>query len=466
MIRRMFRTMLSVLVALVTGHSSCGAEPEARRDPGRPNFVVMLCDDLGYGDLGCYGNEVIRTPNLDRLAGEGVRLTACYAAAPVCSPSRVGLLTGRIPDRTGVIDWIPDNSGMHLPAGETTVATLLRRAGYETGHVGKWHCNGKFNSPEQPQPPDHGFTYWFSTQNNARPSHRNPVNFVRNGEPVGEIPGYSCQIVADEAIGWMTDKRDMDRPFFLFVCFHEPHEPVASPPELEAMYPGADKKGQAAYYANVTNMDQAAGRIVKAIDDLGLAEETLVLFTSDNGPETLNRYRGAWRSHGSPGPLRGMKLHMYEGGIRVPGIIRWTGRVAGGRTDGQAISGVDVLPTLCELAGMDVPGSLHIDGSSFAPLLDGRAITRRAPLYWSYERAISKPKIAMRLDGWKILADWSEAGDGGRPRALVDFELFRIDTDIGEQQDLSAVESDVLENLERQLVEMARSVHVGAPLGD
>jgi arylsulfatase A len=180
-------------------YTARGDEPRGRR----PNILVILCDDLGYGDLGCFGHPTIRTPHLDRLAAQGMRLTSCYAAAPVCSPSRAGLLTGRAPVRLGVYDWIAEGSPMHLGKGELTVATLLKRAGYATCHVGKWHCNGRFNSPEQPQPGDHGFEHRFSTQNNAAPSHENPTNFVRDGRRVGPLRGYSCQLVADEAIGWL-----------------------------------------------------------------------------------------------------------------------------------------------------------------------------------------------------------------------------------------------------------------------
>ena len=191
----------------------------------KTNFLIILAADLGYGDVGCFGNRTIKTPNLDRLASQGIRLTSCYAAAPVCSPSRAGLLTGRTPSRVGVYDWIPAGHPMHLPRNEITVATLLQQAGYATCHVGKWHCNGEFNSPEQPQPGDHGFDHWFSTQNNAAPTHHNPVNFVRNGVPVGRLEGYSSHIVAGEAIHWLKDLRDPAKPFFLYVCFHEPHEP-------------------------------------------------------------------------------------------------------------------------------------------------------------------------------------------------------------------------------------------------
>ena len=174
----------------------------------RPNFVVILCDDLGYGDLACYGHPHIKTPHLDKLATQGMRLTSCYAAAPVCSPSRAGMLTGRTPNRSGVYNWIPGNHVMHLRKDEVTVAAMLKNSGYDTAHVGKWHCNGKFNSPAQPQPGDHGFNHWFATQNNAAPSHKNPRNFVRNGKSVGPMEGYACQLVVDEGVDWLRNGRD------------------------------------------------------------------------------------------------------------------------------------------------------------------------------------------------------------------------------------------------------------------
>ncbi len=274
------------------------------RSAERPNVVVILCDDLGYGDLACFGHPTIRTPNLDQLASEGVRLTSCYSAAPVCSSSRAGLMTGRTPSRTGVYDWIPGGHVMHLRRSEITIATLLKNAGYDTCHVGKWHLNGKFNDPAQPQPGDHGFDHWMSTQNNAGPSHENPKNFVRNGEPVGPLEGFSCQLVADEALRWL-DGRNSENPFFLYVCFHEPHEPVVSPIEIVKTYldndgPKARNEDEAQYFANVTNLDSAVGRLMKSLKERGLDEKTLVVFTSDNGPETLKRYPRGTRCYGSP----------------------------------------------------------------------------------------------------------------------------------------------------------------------
>ncbi|MGH7128125.1 MAG: sulfatase-like hydrolase/transferase, partial [Planctomycetaceae bacterium] len=242
---------LLVLVMIAGSTTFCPAEDAGRTtDPPRPNFVIVLADDLGYGDLACYGHERIETPHLDAFAKQGLRLTSCYAAHPNCSPSRTGLMTGRTPFRVGVFNWIPMHSPMHVPKEEITIATLLRQAGYDTCHSGKWHMNGQFNRPGQPQPPDHGFNHWFSTQNNALPNHHNPENFVRNGKPAGKIEGYSAQIVADEAIRWLTGLRDKDKPFFLFVCFHEPHEPIASPAELAATYSNAEHPNQALYYAN------------------------------------------------------------------------------------------------------------------------------------------------------------------------------------------------------------------------
>ncbi|MFW6326810.1 MAG: sulfatase-like hydrolase/transferase [Bacteroidota bacterium] len=179
---------------------------------------MLLADDLGYGDLHCYGNDTIMTPNLDRLATNGVMFSSYYATAPVCSPSRAGLLTGRIPSRIGIYEWISHESPVHLKSTEVTIATHLKKSGYQTAFFGKWHLNGKFNSPEQPQPGDHGFDYWFATQNNAYPTHKDPENFVLNGEPTGVIKGYSCQIVANKTLDWLQNNRDEVKPFLIFVA--------------------------------------------------------------------------------------------------------------------------------------------------------------------------------------------------------------------------------------------------------
>ncbi|MGE3819174.1 MAG: sulfatase, partial [Isosphaeraceae bacterium] len=221
-----------------------------------PNVVLFLADDLGWGDLGCQGHPRILTPNLDAFARQGVRLTQCYSASAVCSPSRSALLTGRTPHRNGVYTWIAEGSEVHLRTTEITLPGLLKAAGYATAHVGKWHLNGKFNDAAQPQPGDHGYDHWMATQNNAAPSHKNPTNFVRNGTPVGPLTGFSAPLVVDEAIDWLTRRRDKDKPFFLAVWTHEPHLPIETDPTFQAPYADLTEDFRQ-HHGNVSQLDHA-----------------------------------------------------------------------------------------------------------------------------------------------------------------------------------------------------------------
>lgn len=443
---------------------------------GSPNFVVVLCDDLGYGDLGCYGHPHIKTPNLDALAQRSLRLTTCYSSAPVCSPSRVGLLTGRSPNRAGVYDWIPaalpdrprpdQRHQVHMRASETTIAQALKRAGYNTCAVGKWHCNSMFNHEAQPQPGDFGFDHWLATQNNAAPSHEHPNNFVRNGKPVGRLQGYSCQLVVDEAVRWLDSQAERPgpaKPFFLFAAFHEPHEPVASPAELVRQYRDvARNEDEAQYFANVANVDRAVGRLIGHLKKLDQWDNTLLVFTSDNGPETLKRYRGANRSYGRPGPLRGMKLWTTEAGFRVAGIVSWPGRIKPGVSD-EVMSALDLLPTFCELAGAPLP-QRELDGVDLSTWLRaGGSLERPRPLIWCYYNAINQQRVAMRDGPWKMLArldggrfpKLQNVHDGNRDRVLAakltDFELYRIRDDIAEQQNLFDQENQAMQRLQEKL---------------
>jgi arylsulfatase A len=453
---------VALLVATVipSSRAAASAEPDQAE---RPNIVVVLADDLGYGDVACYGHPVIQTPHIDRFAEEGMKLTSCYAA-PNCSPARTGLMTGRTPYRVGVHNWIPMLSPMHVAKEEITIATLLREAGYATCHVGKWHLNGRFNLPGQPQPSDHGFDHWFSTQNNALPSHHNPDNFVRNGTPVGELEGYAAQLVIDEAIDWLANGRDGDKPFFLYVCFHEPHEPIATDERFMRLYP-SDDPSLSAHHGNVTQLDDAFGRLLKTLDDEGLRDDTLVFFTSDNGPAITPRH-----PHGSAGPLRDKKGTVYEGGIRVPGIVRWPGHVPAGEASDEPVSGVDLLPTLCALVGIPLPDDRAIDGANVLPLFEGRPVERATPLYWQHNRIAGKPKVAMRVGDWKILADLSgrelgpsadielHAMEAIKTAELTSFELYNLREDIGETTDLSEREPERLKEMTEALRKMYREV--------
>ena len=221
--------IITSILLLTTALFSC----KSKINETRPNIVVILCDDLGYGDLSCYGHPIIQTPNLDGLAEEGIKFTNFYSAAPVCSPSRAGLLTGRSPNRAGIYDWIRPvergrNEGLemvHLRAEEQTIPAMLKEAGYSTILAGKWHLSSKFPGEEQPSPKYFGFDHWFATHNNASPSHKNPDNFIRNGEGVGELTGFSCQLVVDEVLNWL-DEKTTDNPFYAQVCIHEPDGPI------------------------------------------------------------------------------------------------------------------------------------------------------------------------------------------------------------------------------------------------
>ncbi len=355
--------------------------------PDRPNIVIFLADDLGHGDLGCYGHPLIQTPNLDKFAAQGVRLTQCYAASAVCSPSRSAIVTGRTPHRNGVYTWIAAGSEVHLRPSELTAATLLRNNGYTTCHVGKWHLSGLFNSPQQPQPGDHGYDWWMATQNNAAPSHKNPVNFVRNGQPVGPLEGFSSLLVVQEAVEWLKTQRDRSRPFLLCVWTHEPHLPIESDPAFQKPYEALDDPDLRQHQGNVTQLDQAFGNLMQALDAQGLTDSTFVYFTSDNGPEG-NGETG--RTRGSTGGLRGRKRSMYEGGIRVPGLARWPSHIKPGTTCDVPVIGSDLFPTALALAGVPVPDDRPLDGVDLTPVLTTGATQLERPrtLFWRLNMAL------------------------------------------------------------------------------
>ena len=374
----------------------------AAKEKTQPNFVIFLTDDLGWGDLACYGHPVIKTPNLDRFAKQGTKFTQCYSACAVCSPSRSAILTGRTPYRNGVWRWIPGGHRVHLRESEVTLAELLKEEGYATCHVGKWHLNGKFNSKDQPQPDDHGFDHWLATQNNAAPSHKNPKNFVLNGKELGELEGYSAPLVVEEGIRWLKKIRDPKKPFFLNVWTHEPHLPIESDPKFMDLYKEFDDEGIRQHHGNVTQIDHAFGNLMKALDEMGLAENTFVFFTSDNGPEG-NGLKG--RTRGSTGGLRERKRSSHEGGIRVPGIARWPGKVPANVENRTPIIGSDLFSTILGVLDVPPPGDRTIDGTDFMPLFSGKKIEREIPLYWRNHLARGQIRVALRDGDWKILGN-------------------------------------------------------------
>ena len=387
----------------------------------RPNIVVFLVDDMGWGDSGCYGNDLVKTPNIDKLATEGVRFTQSYSACGVCSPSRSSILTGRTPYRNGVFRHLSGVNKPYLRSSEITYPKLLKQAGYETCHVGKWHLNSKkqFNNPEFPQPNDHGYDYWMATHNNATPSHKNPSNFVRNGERVGELEGFSAPLVAEEALHWLTNIRDKNKPFVLSVWVHEPHKPIATDDVF--MEPFGENKNRE-YLGNISQLDHSLGMLMQGLEELEVAENTFFMFTSDNGPEGKGHTKG-----GSTGGLRGRKRSDHEGGIRVPGIVRWPGKIKAGVVSDIPIIGSDIFATALDIAGVDLPIDRVIDGVSIVPAFSGQPLERKTPLFWRTHVSPPDNRVAMRIGDWKLIGN----------DEMNKFQLYKISEDWKEENNLA-----------------------------
>ncbi len=379
--------------------------------PERPNVVVLLADDLGSKDIVCDGGPV-KTPALDRLAASGVRFTDFHSGAPVCSPARATLLTGRHHLRTGVYTVIQDHiHNMHLRKSEVTIAEILKSNGYDTAHLGKWHLGTPFRGWKKPWIDEHGFDYWFATDLNAAPSHRNPNNFWRNRERVGELKGYACQLVVDEAITWLDERRDAEKPFFLNIWFHEPHAPLAAPDDIVSQY-GELNDPAAIYSGAIDNTDRAIARLLKKLEQIGSLENTIIIYTSDHG--SYRRERN--------GELRGGKGSLLEGGTRTPGIIHWPKGIKGPRVEDTPAGAVDLLPTICGLVGIEKPKGVHLDGTDLSPLLTGHRsdFKRHQPLTW--HSPTSQPVVVIR-DGRYSLVGWRKMEypkDQSTIRAVMD----------------------------------------------
>ena len=423
-----------------------------------PNVVMLLADDLGWADIGCYGGPV-KTPALDKLATGGTRFSNFYSGCAVCSPSRAVLLTGRHHIRAGVYSWIHDASqNSHLLEREITLAEVLKDQGYATAHVGKWHLGLPTAERKKPTPAAHGFDHWFATWNNAEPSHRNPETFIRNGERVGKLEGYSCQLVVDEGITWLERHQATtpDKPFFLNVWFHEPHAPIAAPDEITGLYGNSKEKG-AVYSGTIDNTDRAIARLLEKLAAIDAPGDTLIIYASDNGSYLQDRVGG----------LRGRKGMNWEGGIRVPGIFNWPGTIRAGAVVDEPAGLVDMLPTVCGLLGIDKP-AVHHDGSDISALLTGTdGFARHQPLFWHLQK--SRPMVAMRDGNWSLVAmpdyeisrnnmfqeAWIPAVRGGGYTA---FELYDLAADPNQTRNLAAAFPSDLKRLKKKLLEVNASI--------
>lgn len=447
------------------------ALPAAERSPqptaaratasDKPNIVLIVTDDQGYQDLGCFGGKEIKTPNLDRLAQEGVRLTNFYVTWPACTPSRGSILTGRYPQRNGLYDMIRNDSvdyghrytdeeyavspemTLGLDLREITVADVLRRAGYTSGVVGKWDSG----RARRFLPLRRGFDFYYGFANTGidywTHERYGVPSLFRGNERIRE-KGYATDLFRREAVRFIRENQG--RPFFLYLAFNAPHmasnlekDPLQVPEEYVQKYPSRDPKAKRTkYMAMVTCMDEAIGKVLDTLNELGLHQNTLVIHHSDNGGS----------GPGNNGPLRGHKSQLFEGGVRVPCLARWPSRLPAGRVNDELLSTLELFPTLAAAAGAKPPDGVVLDGFTMLPVLQGRAKSSRTEIFWQRRK-----DRAARVGNYKWVD--SAAGKG----------LFDLSKDIGEKHDLSAERPEVLNRLELRFVAWQKEMDAAEPRG-
>jgi len=438
-----------------------------------PNIVLILVDDLGWMDLSCQGSDYFLTPNIDRLASQGMRFTDAYAACAVCSPTRAAVMTGRWPGRVGVTDWIRarfqrgsqatpiktrteyvggNNRKLLCPPNpfwmendEITIAELLKPAGYVSCHIGKWHLGDPAWYPQQQgfdiniagcdigQPPS-----YFDPYKHPRYNFDNQMMPREQGEFLTHREGHEAKLFIQQ---------NKSRPFFLYYCPYAVHTPIQAIAEVAAKYVHPNKSANnAKYAAMVESVDDAVGMIMATLQETGLAERTLLIFTSDNG---------GLKGPTDNSPLRSGKGYAYEGGIRVPLIVRWPGVVGAGTTSKEPVSSVDYFPSIADAVGCDIPSDHEIDGKSLLPLLKsaGRHSLNRDSIYWHFPhyRHSPGPYSIIRSGDWKLIK-WYEGG----------FELYNLKNDISEKINMAAAMASKVKELDRQLT--AELSRIGAKM--
>lgn len=451
----MLRLLLVPWMCCAATVASVAAEP-------RPNVVLILADDLGWTDLGCYGSDFYETPHLDRLARDGMRFTQNYSACTVCSPTRAALLTGKYPARLHITDWIPglmpDNPKLlvpdwtrHLPHEELTLAEVFHAAGYATATIGKWHLGAEPYYPEH-----HGFELNVAgTDKPSPPSYFAPWKIPTL--PEGKEGDYLTNRLAEEAVQYLAHVRD--KPFFLYLPHFAVHTPIQGRKDLVAKFQAKRRDGlahtNAAYAAMLGSLDDAVGMVRAKLDELRIADRTIVVFTSDNGgriPTTSNA------------PLRYGKASAYEGGVRVPLIVHWPGVTKPGSESGAAVITMDLYPTLLEMCGVPVPDPTKpphpgCDGVSLVPVLKQTGSLARTELFWHYphhqhyQQGGATPYAAIRQGDYRLVEFFNDDH----------VELYNIREDIGEQRDLAAMMPDRVTALRSRLHDWRKAVGAQMP---
>jgi arylsulfatase A-like enzyme len=453
---------LLALLSLVTLTASHAAAPA--QSAGKLNIVLFLIDDLGWRDIGANGSTYYQTPHIDRLAREGVRFTDAYAACAVCSPTRAAVLTGKYPARLLLTDWLPSGrwepkaklqSGRFvraLPLEEFTLAEALREAGYRTASIGKWHLGSEpFSLPEH-----HGFDVNVAGNAHGAPGsyfapypgdwsipttgQRAKWNVLPDGKP-GE---YLTDRLTDEAVKFIHANRE--RPFFLYFPHYGVHTPLQAKKEVVAKYekiPEAQQQGKPTYAAMVESVDDSVGRVMATLRELGLEQNTVIIFTSDNG---------GFYNATSNAPLRANKGAYYEGGIRVPLIVKWPGVARAGGVSAEPVTSTDLYPTCLAAAGLPQRPHQHVDGLNLQPLLQGGASLNRPAIFWHFphynEHPSSMPSSVIRRGPWKLIETFDPE----------DVELYNLADDLGETRNLAATQSARTAELRRELAAWRREV--------
>jgi N-acetylgalactosamine-6-sulfatase len=439
----------------------------------RPNVIFILTDDQGYGDMGVAGHPYMMTPNIDRLAKEGTRFTQFYVNATVCAPSRVALMTGQFPARNNVHHIYLNEEfdrehgvPVFLDPELLTVADVMKQAGYTTGHIGKWHLEGRDLS----SPPDrYGFDSWLVTHD----ASQSPVYRDRFSSTVHKITQSSHWIMED-GIEFIKNHKDDGQPFYLNLWTLVPHGLLSPSQEELAIYndlktkpedfnswmyqyanSAADLNEQMKVYcASMTSLDEAIGILLNYLDETGLTENTLIFYASDNGPEDYHIGDATNAGVGSPGILRGRKRSIYEGGVRVPCIVRWPGHVPAGKISDVVWSGVDWLPTLAGITGITLPAEYQTDGEDVSDVFFGSKLEHHESLFWEWKYEVAgnnsyhPPQLAIRKGDWKFLCN----PDGSRS------ELYNLKNDPGEYQNLAMQKPEIVDELKSKLLDWKRSI--------
>jgi arylsulfatase A len=448
--RRHFLATIGLGTVGITTLSRCTKSSAAKK----PNFIILFADDMGYGDPSCFGHPYIRTPNIDKMASEGARLTSFYAGGPVCSPSRAALLTGRNPIRCGNPGNYGADSKNGLPEEEITIAQLLKTVGYKTACFGKWHLG---HGEEKYMPTSRGFDSYYGilySNDMKKPYSQTdkPMELMENLKPV-EYPINQNTLTkryTEKAISFINENKD--ESFLVYMPYAMPHLPLHATD-------GFKEKARAGLYgAVIEEIDWSVGKILDTLKNLGLDKNTLVLFTSDNGPwnnlpPRMLQDGVQWWHTGSTGLLRGSKATTYEGGMRVPGVVRWPGVIPAERTIVDLATTMDIFPTVAKLAGTTIPNDRTYDGNDMLPLLKGTGPSKTNELYYCHKKSVQ----AVRVGPWKYRLSNSARADKNQFDP-VEPELYHLERDCSEHYNVADDHPDLVKELDAKLRAYAKEV--------